>query len=216
MQLQSVNIGKKQALQIGPNSVETGIFKIPTAGPVEITTNGVGGDKIADLRVHGGPDQAAYIYGGADYAWWSTQLGTDLEPGMFGENLTISDLESAPVKIGDRFRIGSVLLEATAPRSPCSKFATKMGDPKFVKRFSEGRRPGIYCRVIESGTVSAGDTVTLIPFDGETLTIEEFFDISLDSNRSEADIQRVLAAPVAVRDREYFEEQLQKLRQPSD
>ena len=212
MQIMSVNIGKKQTLQIGKNEVETGIFKTPATGPVEITSAGVGSDEIADLRVHGGTDQAAYLYGGVDYAWWAAQLGGELEPGTFGENLTIVGLESAPMNIGDRFRIGTALLEATAPRIPCSKLATKMGDPGFVKRFSEARRPGVYCRVIEPGTVQAGDEVELIPFAGDTISIQDFFDISLDSNRTEGDIQRVLAAPVAARDRAYFEDQLQKLQ----
>ena len=212
MELQSVNIGEKRTLQIGKSEVETGIFKTPVRRPVKITIDGVGSDEIADLRVHGGADQAAYLYGGVDYAWWAAELEADLEPGTFGENLTIAGLESGPVNIGDRFRMGTALLEATAPRIPCSKLATKMGDPGFVKRFSEARRPGVYCRVIEPGTVQAGDEVELIPFAGDTISIQDFFDVSLDSNRTAADIQRVLAAPVAERDRAYFEDQLQKLQ----
>jgi MOSC domain-containing protein YiiM len=211
MQLLSVNIGKAQSIQIGSKTDTTGIFKKPVAGPVEVTAQGLAGDAICDTRSHGGVDQAIYIYTSTDYAYWADALSRDLAPGLFGENLTISDLESAPVHIGDRLRVGAVLLEVTAPRIPCDTFAARMGEPTFVKRFSAAERPGLYCRVIEPGVVQAGDPVQLAPYTGEPLvTIQELFRFYYDRQLSEADIRRVLAAPIAIRERQRYEKRAVK------
>ncbi len=115
---------------------------------------GLEGDSIVDKKNHGGRDQAVYIYGGADYAWWSRarpDLDHGYQPGTFGENLTISDLESAEYAVGDRLQIGEVVLEVTAPRIPCVTLAARMGDPQFIKAFMAAERPGLYCRVIVEG-----------------------------------------------------------------
>ena len=151
MHVLSVNIGSVQTMHNAKASGKTGIYKQPVAGPVRITINGLPGDSIVSTKHHGGPDQAVYVYGGADYAWWSSELGRALAPGTFGENLTISDLASAGLAIGDRLHIGAVILEVTAPRIPCGTLAQRMGDPGFVKRFRAAERPGVYCRVVREG-----------------------------------------------------------------
>ena len=102
MHLLSINIGAPRAVdETRPHDL-TGIYKEPVAGPVRVTRDGLPGDAIISTRHHGGPDQAIYVYSGADYAWWSAELGQELAPGTFGENLTISDQESAGLAIGDR------------------------------------------------------------------------------------------------------------------
>jgi len=208
MYLQSINIGSKKTIQIGPNSSETGIFKTPATGPVEVTVEGLRGDVIHSKSVHGGPDQALYVYGGADYAWWANHLGRALEPGTFGENLTIADLESASFRIGDRLRIGAVHLEVTSPRFPCPKLAKRMEDRTFVKQFRNARRPGFYCRVIQLGTICAGEPVTLELGPDKHVTIEETFEALYSAPPDEATIRRILAAPVAINFRRAFETKL--------
>ena len=208
MHLQSINIGTKQSFEIGKETVETGIFKTPAAGPVEVTVEGLRGDVIHSKSVHGGPDQAIYVYGGVDYDWWATSLGRKLAPGTFGENLTITDLQSASFRIGDRLRVGGVLLEVSAPRFPCPKLAKRMQDRTFVKRFRQARRPGFYCRVIQPGSVSAGEQAILEPGPAENVTIAQTFEALLNSPPDEAMIQRVLAAPVAANFRRAFETKL--------
>lgn len=207
----SVNIGKAQA--IGAKSGQTGIFKRHQEGPVQVNADGLTGDAICDTENHGGVDQAVYVFGLPDYAWWSEALGYDLAPGTFGENLTVSELESATFNIGDRLQVGEVVLEVTAPRIPCVTLATRMGDPAFAKRFRHAERPGVYCRVIEEGKVQAGDSVTLEPYTGETLSALEMFRDFYKANLSEATIRRHLAAPIAVRDRVEKEAALVKLLQ---
>ena len=95
MELISVNIGQERSIQNGKASGKTGIYKLPVTTPVQITFLGIPGDAISDTKNHGGPDQAVYVYGALDYAWWSRKLGQEVTPGTFGDNLTISGLESA-------------------------------------------------------------------------------------------------------------------------
>lgn len=161
MQLLSVNVGKEQPIARAKKYGKTGIYKIPQTTPVQIHPLGLEGDAIVDTENHGGLDQAVYVYGTPDYNWWSRELERELLPGTFGENLTITDLESATFHIGDQLRVGAVLLEVTYPRIPCVTLAARMGDPKFVKRFRYAERPGLYCRVLETGAVQAGDPVAL-------------------------------------------------------
>jgi MOSC domain-containing protein YiiM len=211
MHLLSVNVGKEQSIRNGKQSGITGIYKMPTDAPVQITPLGLEGDHVDDKKNHGGVDQAVYVFGADDYAWWSKMLGRDLAPGTFGDNLTISDLETAPIQIGDRFRVGEVLLEVTAARIPCVTLAARMDDSKFVKRFRAAERPGLYCRVIETGIVRAGDPVRLEPYQGETLTAIELFRLYYDNEADESEIRRALAAPIAIRARNDFEERLAAL-----
>ena len=137
-------------------------------------------------------------------------LGKPLPPGTFGENLTISDLESARLSVGDRLRLGGVLLEVTAPRLPCSTLAARMGDRDFVKRFRDAGRPGVYCRVIQEGWVQAGMPVLYEAYTGETITLLEMFQSAYE-NLSAETLQRQLKAPMAIRARVDKEEQLRKL-----
>ena len=208
MQLLSVNLGQPRELQIGRTVQRTGIFKETIPHPVQVNSLGLTGDFIASKKHHGGPDQAIYIYTQPDYDWWAEQLGRPLAPGSFGDNLTISELLSAPVAAGDRLTIGSVIFEATSPRIPCSTLATRMGDPAFVKRFRQAEHPGIYCRVIQTGTIEAGQAVTYTPYPGERVTMLEQFRDYYEPLASEAGVRRMLAAPIAIRTRSHQEERL--------
>jgi len=206
MELISVNIGREQSLENGKQTGTTGIFKTPVTTAVEITPLGLAGDAVVDTEHHGGFDQAIYVYGAPDYAWWSAELGTELEPGTFGENLTIDGLESAQLNVGDTFHIGDVSLQVTAARIPCSTLAARMGDPMFVKRFRAAERPGVYCRVLRPGVVQAGAAVTLELYTGATISIVEMFRDFYDPRPSAETIRRHLAAPIAARARSYLEE----------
>jgi MOSC domain-containing protein YiiM len=211
MQLISVNIGRKRTQQKEHELETTGIYKTAASGPVEIGSLGIPEDFVCDAKNHGGPDQAVYLYGSVDYAWWAEELGRELAPGTFGDNLTIDGFESARFNIGDRLHIGSVILEVTAPRLPCSTLAARMGDPKFVKRYRHAARPGLYCRVIREGTVQAGDEVKVEPCQGETVAAIELFTDYYRPVKDERTLRRFLAAPIAIRARRDVEADLQKL-----
>jgi MOSC domain-containing protein YiiM len=115
------------------------------------------------------------------------------------------------VRIGDRWHIGSVILEVTSPRVPCVTLAARMGDPSFVKRFREAERPGLYCRVIQDGYVQVGNPVTCEGYSGETIKAVELFRDFYAPHLNEATLRRHLAAPIGVRDRIEKEAQLKKV-----
>ena len=201
--LVSVNVGTP-TVQPGSSEV-TGIVKVPRSGPVMIDEAGVLGDAIMDKKHHGGPDQAVYLYLQSDYDWWMDELGVALEPGTFGENLTIGGVDGAALAIGDRLTIGDAVVELTSHRTPCATFARRMRDPRWVRRFAKALRPGAYARVLEAGIVEAGMDLDYAPFSGERVTMAEF--MALDGLREvpEPMMRRILATPVHMKTRAEFE-----------
>ncbi len=210
MRVVSVNVGAEQVLRIGAREVPTGIDKQPveraTIGPL-----GLEGDVVADLENHGGPDQAVYLYSCEDYAWWEGELGRPLRPGSFGENLTLSSFGAEPVRIGDRFRCGRALLQATAPRIPCSVFATHLREEAWVKRFAAAERAGIYARVLEPGEVAVGDPVERADAGGDAPELVELARIWSDPRPPRETLERLLASPLAERARADVEAKLARL-----
>jgi len=211
MKLSSINIGEARTQQRKNYIETTGIYKQPANGPVAITLLGIEQDVICDVENHGGPDQALYIYGGADYAWWSQELGHELAAGTFGENLTISDLESAQFNVGDYLHIGEVVLQVTAPRIPCGTFATRMADPQWVKKFRYAERPGLYCRVLKEGVLHVGDSVRVETFAGQTISIVEMYREYYNKDKSEESLRRHLDAPITIRARKDLQAELERL-----
>jgi MOSC domain-containing protein YiiM len=211
MKLVSINIGHEQSLQNKDRVEGTGIFKLPVDHPVKVTKLGLERDIIVSKEHHGGLDQAIYLYGEPDYEWWSGELGSELVAGTFGENLTISDMESAKFNIGDMLHIGAVTLQVTAPRIPCSTFAARMQNPHWVKKFRQAERPGLYCRVLQEGIIKTGDSVGFEAYAGETLSLLEMYRDFYVKNKSRELLLRHLRAPIAIRARQDLEEELQKL-----
>ncbi|MBB4193943.1 MOSC domain-containing protein YiiM [Rhizobium aethiopicum] len=187
-------------------SYKTGIFKRPVNGAVMIDAEGLVGDAICNRKHHGGVDQAVYIEGSLTLDWWSRELGRPHEPGTFGENMVISDLDNRDVAVGDRFISGDLILEVTSCRIPCATFAARMNDAKFVKRYTVAASPGIYCRVIKPGVAKAGMPVEHQAFVGEKVTIPELMK-TFGRQLSEADRSRYLAAPIHYKLRAMLEAQ---------
>lgn len=206
MHLISVNIGKPQPIKA--KSGTTGIYKLPQSAPVQIGRLGLEGDAIVDVAHHGGEDQAVYVFGMPDYEWWSNELKRDLAPGTFGENLTISELESTAFNIGDRLQVGAVLLEVTSPRIPCVTLAARMGDSRFLVRFRDAERFGLYCRVIVTGAVQAGDAVRIERFEGEAFPALEMFRLFYTKDLHETVLRRALKTPLHRETRQEYEELL--------
>ena len=155
----SVNVAMPRTLRRRGRDVPTGLWKRPVAGAVAVGELGLEGDLQADRRVHGGAEKAVYAYAAEDVAWWEEQLGRELGPGFFGENLTLEGVDVSGARRGERWQIGSVALEVTEPRHPCWKLAAKVGEPGFIKLFTEAGRPGTYLRVLTEGEIVAGDEV---------------------------------------------------------
>lgn len=169
--LVSVNAGTPRKVAAGRRTVETAIWKSPVEGRVAVRGVNLEGDDQADREVHGGPDKAVYAYGVDDYRWWETELGRPLEPGTFGENLTVAGVAVSDAVVGERWMVGSAELEVCQPRSPCGKLGIRMEDPHFPRRFSRAGRPGAYLRIAVEGTVGVGDAVEVVSRPAHGLTV---------------------------------------------
>lgn len=164
-----------QLISTATGSGVTAIDKRAVHGPVTLRTFGVLGDVQADSEHHGGPDQAVYAYSQEDADYWSAELGRAIPPGLFGENLRTQGVQTTGAVIGTRWRIGTALLEVTSPRVPCATFGERMEEPQWVKRFTAAGRVGTYLRVVERGTVQAGDTITVDYVPSHGITVGKFF-----------------------------------------
>jgi MOSC domain-containing protein YiiM len=171
----SVNVGRPRPVQTGRRTVLTSIWKFPVEGRVAVRGVNLDGDDQADRSVHGGPDKAVYAYAIEEIRVWRAELGRDLGPAPFGENLTTEGIDVSGALVGERWQIGSTLLEAVQPRLPCFKLGLRMGDPSFVRRFAEASRPGAYFRIIEEGELGAGDAIAVdvdsLPDHGVTMRL---------------------------------------------
>ncbi|GAC1320646.1 MAG: MOSC domain-containing protein [Chloroflexota bacterium] len=169
--IESINVGRPRAVLYRGRTVMTSIWKSPVSTPVSVRGINIEGDDQADRSVHGGPDKAVYAYARDDLDWWGKQLATDLEAGAFGENLTIAGLPVSTAVAGERWRIGTALLEVAQPRLPCFKLGIRMSNARFPKRFGGAGRPGAYLRILEDGEMAAGDSVEVIhrPHHGVTM-----------------------------------------------
>ncbi|HYE87739.1 MAG TPA: MOSC domain-containing protein [Vicinamibacterales bacterium] len=187
MRLLSVNVGQPREFPWQGRTVVTSIFKSPIEGAVRVSGTNVEGDEQSDLTVHGGHRKAVYAYPSEHYAFWKRELGVDtLMWGAFGENLTIEGLLEGGVRVGDRFRIGSVELEVTQPRSPCFKLGVRFGRLDMVKRFLQSGRSGFYLSIIQDGSLQAGDRIELVSRLSKSDTIAEQFQEVLRRNAASA------------------------------
>ncbi|HEX7299166.1 MAG TPA: MOSC domain-containing protein [Solirubrobacteraceae bacterium] len=168
--LVSVNVGRPAPLAIGARVVRSAIVKRPVSGAVAVAVNGVAGDEQANRRHHGGPYKAVYAYAREDVAWWERELGRPLDDGAFGESLTLSGVDVSGARVGERWRVGTVELEVSGPRTPCAKLGARMGDPRFPRRFVAAGRPGAYLAVATPGVLRAGDAVELLHRPGHDVT----------------------------------------------
>jgi MOSC domain-containing protein YiiM len=140
----------------------TGIDKRPVTGRVAVHPSGLEGDVQVNRKYHGGEGQAVYAYAQEDADFWVAEFGRELPPGRFGENLRTSGLDLTGALLGEQWRIGTALLEVTAPRIPCANFARFWNEPQLVKRFTAHGASGAYLRVLESGEIGAGDQVEVV------------------------------------------------------
>ncbi|HEX5117614.1 MAG TPA: MOSC domain-containing protein [Pseudonocardiaceae bacterium] len=179
--VRSVNLGTARA--VNGLTGRTGIDKRPVTGPVRVRApgpakghSGVVGDEIVSTLHHGGNDQAVYAYATEDLAGWRAELGRDLPPGTFGENLTTDGLDLTGAVIGEQWAVGErLVLQVTSPRIPCATFAAWLDLPKWIRRFTERAAPGAYLRVIHPGPAQAGDPVVITHRPAHGVTIGTVF-----------------------------------------
>jgi MOSC domain-containing protein YiiM len=153
----------------------TAIDKRGVEGRVPVGPLGLEGDDQQDKRHHGGLEQAVYAYAREDAGWWAKELGYDIPPGCFGENLSTTGLDVTGAVLGEQWRIGAdgVVVQVTSPRVPCTTFQGWMNEARWVRRFTERGAPGAYLRVICEGTIGAGDAIEVVDRPGHGVTVGE-------------------------------------------
>lgn len=176
MKVVSVNVSGVREVADGDKQVTTGIFKEPVAGPIELRELNLTGDDQADRVNHGGEHKAVYAYGLQHLSVWAERFPEiELAPGIVGENLSVDYLDEAALRVGDRLRVGKCLLEISQPRVPCFKLGLKTGLRSFPREFVRGGRTGVYLRVIETGSLQAGDDVTIEERGTGDYTLDDLF-----------------------------------------
>ena len=190
--LLSVNVGGAREFEYNGRPAKSAIWKSPVTGRVVARGVNLAGDDQADRGAHGGPDKAIYAYAVEDYKWWESEIGRRLEHGEFGENLTTDSIDVTNALVGERWEIGSTVLEVSEPRIPCWRFAVRMDDKFFPRRFTEAGRPGAYLRIIVEGDVGAGDEIRVVSRPDHDLTIADVFRIF---TRDQHEVGRLLTVP---------------------
>lgn len=143
------------------------IIKQPVECPVALSELGVAGDEQVDRFNHGGIDKAVLAYSGDHFEFWDREypeapLGSPSIPGAFGENLTIGSQTEFDVCVGDRWQVGSCVLQISQPRQPCWKLSRRWGLTDLANRVQKSGYSGWYLRVVEPGSIDLGDELTLI------------------------------------------------------
>lgn len=188
----SVNVGGIRQFDYRGRPAVSAIWKSPVTGRVTARGVNLEGDDQADREAHGGPDKAVYAYAIEDSRWWATDLGRSLEYGEVGENLTTEGIDVTNALVGERWEIGSTVLEVSEPRVPCWRLAVRMEDTAFLRRFTQAGRPGTYLRIAVEGELGSGDEIRVVERPDHDLTIGDVFRI-FTRDRDEA--ERLLTVP---------------------
>ena len=190
--LLSVNVGAVREFEYNGRPARSAIWKSPVAGRVAVRGVNLAGDDQADRRAHGGPDKAVYAYAAEDLGWWAQEIGRPLHCGELGENLTAESIDVNGALVGERWAIGTTVLEISEPRVPCWRLGVRMNDKLFPRRFTEALRPGAYLRILVEGDVGAGDEIVVVDRPAHEVTVRDVLRIYAFDRH---EVGRLLAIP---------------------
>jgi MOSC domain-containing protein YiiM len=190
--LLAVNVGKPREFKYDGRPARSAIWKSQVVGRIRARGVNLEGDDQADREAHGGPHKAIYAYAVEDLRWWEQQIGRRLAYGEFGQNLTTEGLDVNNALVGERWEIGTTLLEVSEPRIPCWRLGVRMNDKLFVRRFSEALRPGAYLRIASEGELGAGDEIRVVERPDHDLTVRDVMRIYV---RDRHELKRLVAVP---------------------
>lgn len=188
----SVSVGTAREFEYNGRPARSAIWKSPVAGRIKARGVNLEGDDQADRNAHGGPDKAVYAYAVEDARWWEHEIGRSLVYGEFGENLTTEGIDVNDALVGERWEVGTTVLEVSEPRVPCWRLGVRMNDQMFPRRFTQALRPGSYLRLIVEGDVGAGDVIRVVEKPDHGLTVRDVFRIY---TRDRGEAERLLGVP---------------------
>ncbi|MCB9174094.1 MAG: MOSC domain-containing protein [Flavobacteriales bacterium] len=178
MKIVSTNIGNKVSFEWNGKTVETGIFKKPVNVPIFLGKTDVEKDVVCDRENHGGIDKACYFYGANHYSFWKEKYpNLKFEFGMFGENITLDNIDETIIRIGNIYQVGNAIVQISEPRIPCFKLGHKFNDQLVIKEFINSSYSGFYVRILKEGTVTVGDEFKLIEQNNNDFSVEDAFSL---------------------------------------
>jgi len=213
MKILSINVSEPQKVIFNGKELITSIYKKPVSNLVHVSSQGIDGDRQADLTVHGGYDKAVYAYSHAHYKTWATEMKKEFnEYGLVGENLTIDDFNESEINIGDQFKINECILQVSQPRIPCYKIGIKMNSRDFPKMFSQSGLLGSYLRVIKDGDITAGDEIQKIHDEENSMSLKDIANILFVDIKNIELMKKALNIDTLTEEiKEKFRERLMKL-----
>ncbi|MDN3666536.1 MOSC domain-containing protein [Algibacter miyuki] len=193
MNIRATNIAKPTTIHWHGKDVITGIYKTPTSTPIFLGEDLVKNDEVSDRKYHGGEFKACYLFSEKHYDYWKKQYpDLDWNWGMFGENLTVTDLDETQLLVGSIYQIGETLVQITQPREPCFKLGVRFENQNILKAFIDHGMPGTYVRILKTGHVKTGDAMVLVEEAQNSLTVAETYKLIFDKEKD----QKLLALAV--------------------
>lgn len=207
MKVDALNVGKPQLV----NGLRTAFAKEPITGPLHLGALGFTNDEVADHKHHGGPEKAVCCYPLAHYEYWDNLAGRPLARPIFGENLTLTDCTEETVYVGDVYQVGTATVQVCQPRVPCDTLIKRHQWQPILKEATRTGFTGFYLRVLTEGSISVGDTMTLLERPAETLSIAQANEIYYRQRADKAALERLLALPtLAAQWRDWATDRLHK------
>lgn len=193
MKIISTNKGETREVSYRGKTVKTGIYKSPAPAGIFLEKHDVKDDSVVDRRYHGGTDKACYLYSYNVYDYWKN-IYPDLhwQYGMFGENLTVKDLDETILNIGNEYKLGEAVVQVSQPRQPCFKLGLRMESRTILKRFIHTTYCGTYVRVLQPGLVKPEDELVLIKEHAANPTIADAFYALYQESTNKNLIERLL------------------------
>lgn len=195
MKVLSVNISNPQTIVVNGKEEQTGYFKKPVK-TIYLGKTDVKNDSVVDREHHGGKDKACYLFGYNHYNFWQQQF-PDLifDFGMFGENITLENLDESTLKIGDTFQLGEATIQITQPRQPCYKMGIKFNNQKIVNQFRLAHTPGIYVSVLKEGNVKVNDELVLINSTDDAPTVLAVYRLIYNKKPNKNELTQLINNP---------------------
>lgn len=195
MKVLSVNISNPQTIVVNGKEEQTGYFKKPVK-TIYLGKTDVKNDSVVDREHHGGKDKACYLFGYNYYSFWQQQF-PDLifDFGMFGENITLENLDESTLKIGDTFQLGEATIQITQPRQPCYKMGIKFNNQKIVNQFQLAHTPGIYVSVLKEGNVKVNDELVLINSTDDAPTVLAVYRLIYNKKPNKNELTQLINNP---------------------
>jgi MOSC domain-containing protein YiiM len=181
-----------------PEGQRTGIYKRRITEAAHVERLGIVGDEHGDLRVHGGPEKAIHQYAAENYGLLAQafpQCAPSLVPGSLGENMSAHGMTERSVHIGDVYRVGSVVLQVTQPRSPCWKINHRFAVEKMSMFIAQERITGWYYKVVMPGVIQLGDEIVLSERHTHRFSVEQFWRVQMSHRPSLDELAELAAVP---------------------